>query len=128
MLTPVTEIFGENGSGKTQTSHTLAIQAQLLVSEGGLKLLDKQPPMVLYIDTENTCRPERMLEIAKAKKLKVPEKFLDNIIVQKASDSYQLYTLIQNAIHSAKELNIRLIIVDSAYSVNSGTITSSPNC
>lgn len=109
----ITEIFGENGGGKTQLSHTLAIQAQRPINEGGLMEEGKPPPLVLYIDTETTCRPERMLEIATAKKLEQPAKYLDRIIIWKASNAYQQFLLVQNAIGAVKEMNIRLIIVDS---------------
>ena len=63
----ITEFYGENGSGKTQISHTLAIQVQLPVKDGGLLEDPKNPPIVLYIDTENTCRPERFVSILAGK-------------------------------------------------------------
>lgn len=65
----MTEVYGENGSGKTQLGHVLAIQVQRPVVEGGLLEDGKPPPMVLYIDTENTCRPERLTSILIGKKM-----------------------------------------------------------
>ena len=54
----ITELYGENRSGKTQLCHTLAVTAQLPVSEGGGE------GKVLYIDTEGTFRPNRIEQIA----------------------------------------------------------------
>jgi meiotic recombination protein DMC1 len=48
----ITEAFGEFRTGKTQLSHTLAITTQLT---GG---------KVIYLDTENTFRPDRLEKIA----------------------------------------------------------------
>lgn len=80
----ITEIFGENGAGKTQFSHTLAVQVQRPIEEGGLAVKGKAPPLVLYIDTENTMRPERIMSILTGKGLipdlpaELKNKILDN--------------------------------------------------
>ena len=55
----ITEAFGEFRTGKTQLSHTLCVTAQLPKENGG------GHGKVIYIDTENTFRPERIKEIAK---------------------------------------------------------------
>lgn len=108
----LTELYGENGAGKTQIVHTMAIQVQRPVSEGGAalehvererlqkelmtatKLLAKmqeakepkekisevekqidtlnkklQPPIVFFIASEETFRPERIMSIAAARGL-----------------------------------------------------------
>lgn len=54
----ITELFGEFRTGKTQICHTLAVTCQLPVEQGG------GAGKCLYIDTEGTFRPERMVEIA----------------------------------------------------------------
>jgi meiotic recombination protein DMC1 len=54
----ITEAFGEFRTGKTQLSHTLCVTAQLPKNQGGGQ------GKVLYIDTENTFRPERIKQIA----------------------------------------------------------------
>src|SRR3990167_1251498 len=81
----VTEFYGENGAGKTQTSHTLAIQVQRPKAEGGMAEEGKDPPIVLYIDTENTCRPEMMMTILEGKKLisQTPAKIKEKLLGQK---------------------------------------------
>lgn len=54
----ITEIFGEFRSGKTQLCHTMAVTCQLPVSQGGGE------GKCLYIDTEGTFRPERLLAVS----------------------------------------------------------------
>ena len=53
----ITEVYGEFGSGKTQFCHQMAVYAQLPIDAGGLD------GNVVYIDTEDTFRPERILDI-----------------------------------------------------------------
>ena len=55
----ITEIFGEFRTGKTQICHTLAVTCQLPISKGGGE------GMAMYIDTEGTFRPERLVPVAK---------------------------------------------------------------
>ncbi|HEY0580470.1 MAG TPA: ATPase domain-containing protein, partial [Candidatus Nitrosocosmicus sp.] len=50
----ITEVCGEYGTGKTQLCHTACVTVQQDYSKGGLK------GNALYIDTENTFRPERI--------------------------------------------------------------------
>lgn len=54
----ITEIFGEFRTGKTQLCHTLAVTCQLPIDHGGGE------GKCLYIDTEGTFRPERLLATA----------------------------------------------------------------
>lgn len=103
----ITEIYGEFGSGKTQFAHTLAVMAQKPEDEGGLD------GAVLWIDTENTFRPERILDIAKAKGID-PDKAVDNIIWARAYNSGHQQLILEESPKIIKEYNIKLIIVDSA--------------
>ncbi len=103
----VTEVYGEFGSGKTQFCHTMCVIVQKPKEEGGLD------GGVLYIDTENTFRPERIVSIAKAKGID-PEKALDRIIVAKAYNSSHQELIMQEAGPIIEENHIKLIIVDSA--------------
>jgi DNA repair protein RadA len=54
----MTEIAGEYGSGKSQLCHTLCVTANLAKEKGGLG------GNLMFIDTENTFRPERIHQIA----------------------------------------------------------------
>ncbi|MDE1727231.1 MAG: DNA repair and recombination protein RadA [Thaumarchaeota archaeon] len=103
----VTEVYGEFGSGKTQLCHTLCVNVQKPKEEGGLD------GGVLYIDTEGTFRPERIVSIAKAKGIE-PEKALDRIIVAKAYNSSHQELIMQEVGPVIEENKIKLIVVDSA--------------
>lgn len=114
----ITEFFGENGVGKTQMAHVLSIQVQRLIKDGGLAEEGKEKPTVLFLDTEGTCRPERLAEIALCKKYATDEEvalnFLDQVIVRKCYSADDLHQKIQESMSQIKELNIKLIILDSA--------------
>ncbi len=103
----LTEVYGEFGSGKTQFCHTMCVMVQKPKEEGGLN------GGVLYIDTENTFRPERIVSIAKAKGMD-PEKVLDNIIVARAYNSAHQTLILEEAGPIIEQHNIKLIIADSA--------------
>ena len=103
----LTEVYGEFGCGKTQFCHTMCIMVQKSKEEGGLS------GGVLYVDTEGTFRPERIVSIAKANDMD-PEKVLENIIVARAYNSAHQTLILEEAGSVIKENNIKLIIVDSA--------------
>lgn len=71
----VYEIYGHEGAGKTQMLHTLAINNTFPLEEGGLydKVKDgEKEPYTLYIDTENTFRPDRIHSILDGKGMLTP--------------------------------------------------------
>lgn len=103
----LTEVYGEFGSGKTQFCHTMCVNVQKSKEQGG------QEGGVLYIDTENTFRPERIVSIAKANGMD-PEKVLDRIIVARAYNSAHQILILEEAGPIIKENNIKLIVADSA--------------
>ena len=103
----LTEVYGEFGCGKTQFCHTMCVQVQKPKAEGGLE------GGVLYMDSENTFRPERIVSIAKANGMD-PEKVLDNIIVARAYNSSHQMLILEEASSLINENNIKLIISDSA--------------
>ncbi|GBF24747.1 DNA repair and recombination protein RadA [archaeon MnTg01] len=103
----LTEVYGEFGCGKTQWCHTMCVHVQKPIEEGGLD------GRALYIDTENTFRPERIVSIAKANGMD-PEKVLNNIIVARAYNSSHQILILEESGAVIKENNIKLLIVDSA--------------
>ena len=103
----LTEVYGEFGCGKTQFAHTLSVMVQKPKEEGGLD------GGVLYIDTENTFRPERIVTIAKCHDMD-PEKVLDRIIVARAYNSAHQILILEEAGAIIEENNIKLIVADSA--------------
>ncbi|WP_428323686.1 DNA repair and recombination protein RadA [Nitrosopumilus sp.] len=107
-----TEVYGEFGSGKTQFSHTMCVRVQLPKDQGGLSDEDK-PARVLYIDTENTFRPERITTIAE--KIGIdPDEALDNIIHANAINTAELKMIVNESGKLIEEENVRLLVIDSA--------------
>ncbi|MBN1214452.1 MAG: DNA repair and recombination protein RadA [Candidatus Lokiarchaeota archaeon] len=102
----VTELFGEYRTGKTQVAHQLCVNVQLSYELGGLE------GNALYIDTEGTFRPERIINMAEAKDLDYNQ-VLKNIIVGRAYNSDHQILLTKESSKLIKEKNIKLIIVDS---------------
>jgi len=101
----ITECFGEFGSGKTQLAHILAVNVQKTKSE--------KEPAVVFIDTENTFRPERIVQLAKAAGLE-PEKVLKNIKVARAYNSDHQMLLAEKVEDLIRDgFNIKLVVVDS---------------
>jgi DNA repair protein RadA len=104
----ITELYGEYGTGKTQICHTLCITAQQDENE-----YDKS--RALYVDTENTFRPERIASIASARKID-PKIALENVIVAKAYNSSHQEVIIQESPNVINLHNINIMIVDSIVS------------
>ncbi|MEM4065055.1 MAG: DNA repair and recombination protein RadA, partial [Candidatus Micrarchaeaceae archaeon] len=106
----ITEIYGKFASGKTQIGFQLCVNVQLLKDKGGLE------GGVLFVDTEGTFRPERIMAIAEAQKLD-PKKVLDNIAYVRAETTEQQMLTIERADKIIAEKGIKLIIVDSLTSL-----------
>jgi len=102
----ITEFFGEYGSGKSQLCHQLAVNVQLPPERGGLD------GAALYIDTENTFRIERIMQMAKHVGLD-PDEACERIIYAEAYNSDHQILLLEKADRVIKENNVRLIIIDS---------------
>jgi len=102
----ITESYGQYGSGKTQLGFQLAVNAQLPKDKGGLG------GNVLWIDSEQTFRPERIVQIAKGLKLD-PEKVLKSILVARAYNSEHQIFLVEKIPEMLEQNNIKLVIVDS---------------
>ena len=102
----ITEIYGKFASGKSQWCFQTSVTVQLPKERGGLE------GNVLYIDSENSFRPERIVSIAKHFNLN-PENALKNIFVARAYNSDHQMLLAEKAEEFIKEKNIKLIIVDS---------------
>jgi len=102
----ISELYGEFGSGKTQVAHQLAVNVQRSKADGGLE------GQAVIIDTENTFRPERILQMATAHDMD-PKETLQNIRVARAFNSHHQMLLAEKIGEMAKETPIRLIVVDS---------------
>lgn len=102
----ITEAYGQYGSGKSQIGFQLACTVQLPNDKGGLE------GACLFIDTENTFRPERVVQIARAINLE-PEKVLRNIYVARAFNTEHQMLLIEKSPEMIEDKKIRLIVIDS---------------
>jgi len=100
----ITECFGEFGSSKTQIAHILAVNA----------LKEDPDAVAVYIDTENTFRPERITQLAEGVGLS-PEEVLSRIMVARAynSDHQMLLAEKVDSLINEQKKKVRLVIVDS---------------
>lgn len=99
----ITECFGQYGSGKTQIGHLLAVMCQK----------DNPEAVAVYIDTENTFRPERIVQFAKGAGLD-PEQVLANVKVARAFNSDHQMLLAEKVADLVKEgMKVKVVIVDS---------------
>ncbi|CCW62413.1 unnamed protein product [Phytomonas sp. EM1] len=103
----ITELFGEFRTGKSQLCHTLCVTCQLPISQGGAE------GMALYIDTEGTFRPERLVAVAERYKLD-PQDVLANVACARAFNTDHQQQLLLQASAMMAENRFALIIVDSA--------------
>jgi DNA repair protein RadA len=63
----ITEVYGEFGAGKSQVTHQLAVNVQLPAEHGGLE------GSAIFIDTEDTFRPERIKQMVEGQDNEVLE-------------------------------------------------------
>jgi DNA repair protein RadA len=114
----LTEVIGEFGSGKSQLCHTLCVTANTnpQTNSGGQKLVGKINP-IIFIDTENTFRPERVHQIAEARGLD-SEEIMKKIFVCRIHNSAQLEAVIKNLGKYIEEYKAKLVIIDSIISLH----------
>jgi DNA repair protein RadA len=123
----ITEFFGEFRTGKTQIMHQLCVTVQLPREQGGLE------GNALYIDTEGTFRPERIIQMSEALDVDY-NKILKNIVFGRAYNSDHQILLVKDAANIIKEKNIKLIIVDSLIGhfrseyIGRGTLANRQQC
>ena len=102
----LTEIYGEFRTGKTQLCHTLAVTCQLPLDQGGAE------GKAMYIDTEGTFRPQRLIAIAERFGMD-PNAVLDNVAYAKAHNTEHQSELLVAAAGMMAEARFGVIIVDS---------------
>ena len=91
----IVDIFGGNGTGKTQLLLQLSINS---IKNGG---------KVLFLDTTGGFRPERILEIQKKSDSNI--NFLNNIIVSRVTNTSEQI----NSIKNFEEQIFSLIVIDN---------------
>ncbi len=102
----ITEMYGKFSSGKSQLGFQLSVNVQRPVEKGGLG------GGVLFIDTEATFRPERIVQLAEAQDMD-PQQVLKNIVVARAENSDHQIILAERSDEIIQKNNIKLIVIDS---------------
>ncbi|MBI2667089.1 DNA repair and recombination protein RadA [Candidatus Woesearchaeota archaeon] len=100
----ITECFGEYGCGKTQIAHTLVVN-----------ILKEDPEAhAVFIDTENTFRPERIQQLCKGANIDSAE-VLNRIKTARAYNPDHPMLLAEKAdtLITEQGKKVRLVIVDS---------------
>ncbi|MDH3676717.1 MAG: recombinase RecA [Nitrosopumilus sp.] len=110
----ITDIYGENGTGKTQLLFQISINA---IREGGT---------VLYLDTTGGFRPERILEMKKNQNFGFD--ILDKITVSRVTNTSEQI----NSIKNLRKGNYSLIAIDNitdlfSYEYKTGNSTYKKN-
>ena len=99
----ITEVYGEFGSGKSQITHQLAVNVQLQAENGGLH------GRCIFIDTEDTFRPERIDEMVRGLDDEVIDSELEYRDIEgSAGDDEAMEALVDDVlakIHVAKAFN-----------------------
>lgn len=102
-----TELYGEPGVGKTQMSHRLMMNF----------LLENKEKFVTYIDSEDTFRPERIIQFGKSEKMDMEKinDVLDRIVHIKVFNADMQIIAIQNIgeMLATKSMDIGMMVVDS---------------
>jgi DNA repair protein RadA len=110
----ITEIARESGSGKSQICHTLCVTAN--IKQENKKVAEKVTSLdgsnVIFIDTENTFRAERVHQIAEARGFE-PEEILKKVYVCKIYSSVHLEQIIKNLGKYLEQYKVKLVIIDS---------------
>ena len=102
----ITEMYGKFSSGKSQLGFQLVVNVQKPVEKGGLG------GGALFVDTEATFRPERIVQLAEAQGMD-PQAVLKNILVARAENSDHQIILVEKAEEIIEKNNIKLIVIDS---------------
>jgi len=103
----ITGLFGEFRTGKTQLCHQICVTCQLPLDQGGGE------GKALFVDTEGTFRPERLLAIAERYGLNGDD-VLDNVAYARAFNSDHQSQLLLQASAMMSESRFAVMVVDSS--------------
>ncbi len=110
-------IFGAHRTGKTQICHQMCLQAYIAYSNS------------IYIDSENTFRPERIKELCKTQGVD-EEQALKSILVAKVLSNSTLLLKLNEVDKKLEKSNTKLLIIDSInnyFRVDQGAINITHN-
>jgi DNA repair protein RadA len=103
----LTEIAGEFGSGKSQLCYTLCVTANMSNKDNG----------IIFVDTENAFRAERVHQIAESRGL-YAEEIMKRIFVCRIYYSAHLEAVIRGLAKSIEQYKAKLVIIDSIISLH----------
>jgi DNA repair protein RadA len=103
----LTEIAGEFGSGKSQLCYTICVTANQGSPDNG----------IIFVDTENTFRAERIHQIAESRGLDA-EEIMKKIFVCRIYYSAHLEAVVRSLAKSIEQYKARLVIIDSIISLH----------
>jgi len=99
----ITEVYGEFGSGKSQVTHQMAVNVQLPPEYGGLR------GSCIFVDTEDTFRPERIDDMVRGLDDEILEATLEDREIEGSIDDdetmEELVGAFLDQIHVAKAFN-----------------------
>ncbi|EFW93780.1 DNA repair and recombination protein RadA [Haladaptatus paucihalophilus DX253] len=99
----ITEVYGEFGAGKSQITHQLSVNVQLPPEQGGLH------GSVIFIDSEDTFRPERIDDMVRGLPDEAIQATMDDREIDGSPDDEEameeLVADILDKIHVAKAFN-----------------------
>lgn len=102
-------IFGGPQTGKTQLSHQICVQGYKILSEENYSPKNKY---IIYFDTENTFRPERLQELTESQEI-ANEKLFKSILVSKIMSNSALLMGLDNIEDKLAQEPIQIFIIDS---------------
>ncbi|WP_331235516.1 DNA repair and recombination protein RadA [Natronorarus salvus] len=99
----ITEVYGEFGAGKSQVTHQLSVNVQLPREHGGLE------GSAIFIDTEDTFRPERIDDMVRGLDDEIIEAAMAHREIEGTADDEEaveaLVADVLDKIHVAKAFN-----------------------
>jgi RecA/RadA recombinase len=102
-------VFGDPRTGKTQLCHQICLQGYKFFSDK-FKPLDQR--VILYFDTENTFRPERINQLAEYAKI-ASDPLLKCIVVSNLLSNAALLKSFENIEDLLRKEPIRIFLIDS---------------
>jgi len=115
----ITEVYGEFGAGKSQVTHELAVTAQLPKEQGGLH------GRVIFLDSEDTFRPERIDDMVRGLSDEQLQATMDDREIDGSPDDEEamdeLLQDILDKIHVAKAFNSnhQMLLAEKAKEIGS---------
>src|SRR6056297_1424574 len=117
----ITEVYGEVGAGKSQVTHQLSVNVQLPKEHGGLR------GSVIFIDSEDTFRPERIDDMVRGLDDELIQATMDDRGIEGSPDDEDaMEALVEDVldkIHVAKAFNSnhQMLLAEKAQEIASAS-------